>query len=402
MTTPDSNTFSHIAPHQYNTAVIGALTVVQSLFTGEVKLTAVSLSEFALLTELVVLHDRVCSVDLYGRPPHEQYLQAFNVSANIGLAFGIQPTVSLLDVTGEIIHVPLLIAEPEGPPLQIPSELKEPLLNFYNFDLRTAMRGAGFTDILQFLEHVHFEAAGDQYRTLLDITKDGMSALIAVAPHFGQQTALTALGLLPKLQLQEVMNRSLGHELYAAIANQYKISADRLARYDKAYRIPVPPLLAILLQRCKSREDIPQQLYRLRDEFKDLRSEVAELEKDVRSRKRFKEQIEAIEEIERVREALTARITGRKSLTRSFVKRMFGGLDEMGVFKAFKKDFTTLLRWDEERILVNRVHRFVDLWRLSVDVEKHYPLLQKVFGAESIDQNSFARLQKALPPESFN
>ncbi len=74
----------------------------------------------------------------------------------------------------------------------------------------------------------------------------------------------------------------------------------------------------------------------------------------------------------------------------------------MGIFKAFKGEFADLLLWDEQRSLMSRVHRFVDLWNLSLDVGKHRRLLEKVFGRNSIDESSFNTLMQASTRSSSN
>ena len=221
--------------------------------------------------------------------------------------------------------------------------------------------------------------------------RSGTSGRLSIASWYGRNAALSPTGVLPELHAGEFL--PLGYQLYEQINEEYKIAIEKIARFDSAYRVSIPPLLAILLQRCKSQVDISSEIAGLRAEFADLRTEVAKLEKELLTAGTLGQQIQVMEEIEATRQFLTRKIAGRNSLTTSFIKRVWGFSEEMGLFKAWKGDFGDLLRWDERRILTNRIRGFLDLWQLAMNVEKHYPLLERVFGSNNIDDRSLSKFR---------
>ncbi len=326
METEQANGVANLMPGEYDIALIGVVEFVRSLYTGELKLSPVSLGDFALLTELLVLHDHVCSIDGYFSRENDLGLRLFDVSTDVPFAFGILPTIEFTLPTGESGEAPLLIREP-GPPVDLSEEIKSRLQGFYRFDFGHEMRVGGFTDMAIFLQHVQYcDKKG--HEDMVRVTDEAISAMIEVAPSFADQTALSSALAPSRFRLREF--RSLGPEFYKIVRERHEKAVDLLSRYDDSYKISVPPLLAILLERCRSKDDIPEQLQILRNEFSDLRGEISKLEKEIRSGKSLGEQLEAIEIIERTREHLTAKIAGKKKSNNNNYKTDMGQIGEDG------------------------------------------------------------------------
>lgn len=73
---------------------------------------------------------------------------------------------------------------------------------------------------------------------------------------------------------------------------------DNLNRYTGYKKIPIPPLVPILLSQCKTKEDIPEKLKQLRQDFTELRKPFVDIEKRLYECETIKEQFKINDEFQ--------------------------------------------------------------------------------------------------------
>lgn len=228
----------------------------------------------------------------------------------------------------------------------------------------------------------------DQEREILTTIDDTVRSLfqigVTISPGFGF--------VIPTLKY--CIHYDLSRSFYNEVALIHKLRLNQLERFSKSYFIYIPPLLSILLQRCKKREHLPEQLLKLRNEFSDLRREMAIYEDELQKHSKLKDKLDIIEDMEESRKKLVEKISGSKKT--SIIRRIWSVVKDKSLWTMFTKLADIVLQWDENRLLISRVSRFVDIYNLSLEIEEYDKLLVKIFGHNSINYETFEKMKPII------
>lgn len=158
----------------------------------------------------------------------------------------------------------------------------------------------GHTDKYPYLWHDITMKDGEKKRFVIFETEttfnnllDGMYNTLSSSIF---QTALPLRGFKAEIEV----NKSLGipNRTYKILADTYNEKLDNLNRYTGYKKIPIPPLVPILLSQCKIKEDIPEKLKQLRQDFTELRKSFVDIEKRLYECETIKEQFKINEEFQ--------------------------------------------------------------------------------------------------------
>lgn len=157
----------------------------------------------------------------------------------------------------------------------------------------------------------------------------------------------------------------------------------------------LPPLTTILMQRCRTLEDLPTELVKLRDEFKNLRDSLTKYQKSYEEAVTIKDKLELKREFQNSVDLLMRKVTrGKRRIMKTIIDFTVDQSDSM-----IRKDFvgpakTVLGKFVEyvhNRRLYPWVNSFLHMYDESISIELDLNLYKKVMGDVNLDH--FSELQ---------
>lgn len=117
------------------------------------------------------------------------------------------------------------------------------------------------------------ETASHILRTFLYQTAAGANQL-ALVPDYTRGPIIAGLNRYLRAEASSVMTRA-----QQLLHSQVSPDIDRLLALQRPLGVPLPPFTAILLSRISSENDIPDELFRIRDEYKNLRAGLTQFDR---------------------------------------------------------------------------------------------------------------------------
>jgi len=179
-------------------------------------------------------------------------------------------------------------------------------------------------------------------------------------------------------------------DLYARIADIHRAKVEELLKFTGYRQVPIPPLASILLSRCRGREDVPDQITKLRAEFQELRDAGRSHQEHLEAASSLDEQFGVMEEFNEFWEAFARKTKHR---TTRLIYRMWDVVKEGSPWKIVTKSVDRLVAWDQDRAILNRYKGLMDIWRLTRSippVQRQLRDVERVFGS-AISDNDWIR-----------
>lgn len=204
-----------------------------------------------------------------------------------------------------------------------------------------------------------------------------------MANELGRATNLLGLSVSPgsafdQLFRRDVNSYSFARRAYLEVSSTHQELAAKLQLWSTRTAIDVPPLLSILLSRCKSRELLISELVALRLEFSDLRRSLREAQNSFDSAASLNERIRAVERIETLRRTLLKKAT--KNTASSVVQRTWSIVKKGSIIGILTELADLVLDFGGERQLVGGLRRFVDIERLALSGDLSSSSISRLFG----------------------
>lgn len=177
--------------------------------------------------------------------------------------------------------------------------------------------------------------------------------------------------------------------LYRKLARTFKGKAERVFSHIGMSPVYIPPLIAILLHRCRSRDDIPDQVLNLREEFTPLRELGSTYEARILEGKTLGEKIDAMEELDASWDELVSALGTKEKHTR-LVYRAWDVVKSGNPLGVLSAALDRVISASEEKHVLSRVEHYLDIWKAARDVEGYESLIRRVFGAGFSDPMSQA------------
>ena len=157
----------------------------------------------------------------------------------------------------------------------------------------------------------------------------------------------------------------------------------------------LPPLTAILLQRCKTLEDLPAALINLRGEFKNLRDSLSKYQKDYEEALTIKDKIELKRGFQDSIDLSMRKVTGgRRRIIKTIIDFTVNQSDS-----AIRQDFGgpvksvlgKLVEYIHTRRMYPWMNSFLHLYDESIAIKSDVNLYEKIFG--EVNLNHFGELE---------
>jgi hypothetical protein len=199
-------------------------------------------------------------------------------------------------------------------------------------------------------------------------------ARINVSPGIGYATYFTNT---------DVTSDSAIKILHEVVSSSHEEYVKSIAKTGGLRIIYVPPILSILLERTRNRENLLEELVKLRSEFQGLREQGRYFKEGLTAAVTLKEKIDVLNDFERSRDALMRRVTRKPA--RSVVKEVWDIVKGKSLWGGLTKIADLALQFDQDRQLIRRVSHFQLMSDLALKVPYYESLLEKIYGTKSID-----------------
>ncbi|MCH7228571.1 hypothetical protein [Haloferula sp. A504] len=175
------------------------------------------------------------------------------------------------------------------------------------------------------------------------------------------------------------------HDMFKHLDNRYQSLAIRLYESKRLVRMAIPMLTAILLQKSKSREQIPLQLLKLREEFSDIRAAVTDYEDKLKLCETLGDFQDLDSDLQAAMSAVLRHTMKRRS---RIVRRIFDVVKSASISGIVSEFLERMLTRDEDRIAIGRFQSFLNIWQTAKQIPDYDRLLEKTFGV-GLSQNEW-------------
>ncbi|MBA7503511.1 hypothetical protein ES706_02122 [subsurface metagenome] len=205
------------------------------------------------------------------------------------------------------------------------------------------------------------------------------------------------------IQLEFFKSTTPSVELYHRLAEIYQVKVEDLLRHRGYTVIPIPPLTSILLSRCRARDQLPNELLKLRSEFAELREAGRKHEERLAKASTLGEQFDAIEEFNEFWEVLSKKLDRR---SKRLVYRFWDIVKEADPLKWFTTTVDRIIERDQEKFILNRYKSLLDAWNLAKEapaIQHQLGDIARLFGApiKQSEWNNYVRFAKEIDREIF-
>ncbi|UTD14920.1 hypothetical protein HER15_05250 [Tenacibaculum mesophilum] len=242
-----------------------------------------------------------------------------------------------------------------------------------------------------------------------------LSGLYKALPNTNFQTTIPLTGFKAQLEI----NKGLGvsKSTIETLKKLHDIKIEELVKFSGYRKIPIPPLVPILLSQCNTIDDIPDKLLQLRNDYQELRHSFLNYEKNISEAKNLKEQFKINKEYTEFWEAFsrknkinTNRLMfhfwdlGKESKIIDSIENVVdsGSFDDfigdLSFTKLGAKGIGKIMEYFKDRKALNRYKGITNLWDLfqkSPTLENQVKDLERIFGIK-VDINALNRIAKTV------
>lgn len=350
-----------------------------SLVATDGRVSLAHLMEFSHFVDLYVLHDAVY-VSAPPKPWRHKVLGWISRSPTITQVFGTAPDSPLRELSSGALAD--AVCDTSDNTLAIYDSALEPRtfsLTSYDFWMNEA---SGAADALHSL--------AEPQDTLRFWCRKLDDSVERVMEELGK-TKLTILpsprNLLPFLRrFHQIDTPAL--TVYRMIAERHRREIEELQQFLRPRAVYLPPLLTLLLARCKSREDIPYRLAELRAEFTDFRHDIGAWLARLDEARTMKEKQEIRAELGACLAAVAKSFEGyRRGFYREVVEGVIAAAEDGSLTKlitkpAFAVAKELLANVAPDTLALRRATGLIDMLDQSLGVEQSATLLARVFGRQ--------------------
>jgi len=151
----------------------------------------------------------------------------------------------------------------------------------------------------------------------------------------------------------------------------------------------LPPLTAILLQRCTTLEDLPLELIKLRNEFKNLRESLTKYQEEYEDADTIKDKIEIKREFQNSVDLFMRKVRGgRKRIVKTIIDFTVHQSDSV-IHQDFsgpiKATVGKLVEYIYNRRLYPWMNSFLHLYDRSLEIKSEVNIYERIFGKVNLD-----------------
>ena len=242
-----------------------------------------------------------------------------------------------------------------------------------------------------------------------------LSGLYKALPKTNFQTTIPLNGFKAQLDV----NKGLGISKFTieTLKKLHDVKIAELVNFSGYRKIPIPPLVPILLSQCKNIDDIPEKLLQLRNDYQELRQSFLNYEKNIAEAKNLKEQFsinkkyaEFWESFNRKNKINTNRLMfhfwdlGKESKVLDSMESVIDSgsindfIGDLSFTKLGAKGIGKVLEYYKDKKALNRYKGVTNLWELfqkSPTLENQVKDLERIFGIK-VDLNELNRIATSI------
>lgn len=191
----------------------------------------------------------------------------------------------------------------------------------------------------------------------------------------------------PFVALNSQPSESFVDVFYKRLKDTRSRLLQELSELQQPWRHSVPPLTSILLQRCRTRDDLPMELIKLRDEFKCLRQPLTEFQKEFEEAPTIREKLELKNDFQNSLDLFTRKAKmGRKRIVKVLIDFALDEADSV-VRKDLTGPVSLLMRKVADYVYSRRlrpwVNSFLDLHNRSLEIGEEAEHYERILGGVS-------------------
>lgn len=179
---------------------------------------------------------------------------------------------------------------------------------------------------------------------------------------------------------KRVTNISL--ELYNGMEKHHKAYFEKVSKYLGPTYVRIPTLMSLVLQECRSIEEIPIVTAQLKDRFSELVLNATRLEFQLRTAPTQGEVEEIIREIKNCYNIVATKFDTDKTRILSIIFDIVQNLD---VKTMLAKGIEKFRDWNIEQNGMLFIPGYYNMWEASAEVQQSLPLLKRLFGKQIND-----------------
>lgn len=179
---------------------------------------------------------------------------------------------------------------------------------------------------------------------------------------------------------KRVTNISL--DLYNRMEEYYRTYFEKISEYLGPTYVRIPTLLSLVLQECRSIEEIPLVTAQLKDRFADFVLNTTMLEIQLRTASTIYEQIQIFKEIEDCYNTIVKKYNTNKKRIQNRVLDIAQNLD---VKTMITNGIEEIRNWNIEQNGLLLIPGYYNMWEAAEEVKQSLPLLKRLFGKQIND-----------------
>lgn len=174
--------------------------------------------------------------------------------------------------------------------------------------------------------------------------------------------------------------------LYRELSKLHKIKLEKLYAISKPRSYYIPPLLSIVLSKCRGRDDFMENVWTLREDLTPFREASRKLQYRIAGESQLRDQLDALEEYTDAVAALARKV---KSPKPRLLQAMWDLTKEGTLGSIILKGIDRLYERDMESRCLGKIEGFYDLWNSSLRVKNYFGQFERVFGPlDETEKNS--------------
>jgi hypothetical protein len=345
---------SKIVENKYNLANcaivdVGLFARPYDLLIGDSNLYMEVFLELCLLSEIIVFYDKLICVDKNG--VIEELNKYFRTPVEL---FKIFDNEDILFYRGDIEEMAVISREEVDP--AVAQDLKEDL----------EIRQIEEKGSMPIFEYADFES----------INWEKIAGDIGIS-FYNKPIPISN-------RIQQLNQLSPSVEFYKRLASIHNVAVERLLCYKGIKQVYIPPIMSIVLDMSKKREDIPKEIIEVRKRFEPTRKKLTNLEESLYKETKLGRQLDIMDEMDNCWYALLSKM--KKKDTRILYK-WWNIVKEGTPLNMIIKYLDEKYSIDERDRTVANIEGIFDLWKASRQVNKYERLLKKVFKEDLVEDS---------------
>lgn len=196
-----------------------------------------------------------------------------------------------------------------------------------------------------------------------------------------------------KLAMRLDKNQPFGDEYaYRMLLEEHKHSVEKIQKFSKINYVPIPPITSLVLDIAKNVEDIPRAMMYVREEYSEIREISTSFRRNLDQANTLNDEIEIIESYLSSESALARKLKSQN--TKSIVRFVFDLVKSASLTKVTTDILDSALNYDEQRLSLNRVHRYGDLYNQVLSSRKSQTNINRLFGDINFSSSDINNVKK--------